>query len=85
MLFGKEAHSNNSKRRSAADETIGILVAMFGGTVIENLKSERHVYDGVTRRHAHTVSSELMINAQSGAVESLARLSAAPLYKLSEL
>jgi hypothetical protein len=85
MLFGEEEHRNHPKKRHAADETIEILVTMFGGTVIENRKSKRPAGDGDTRRHAHTVSSGLLINAQTGAADSLARLSATPLYKFCEL
>lgn len=85
MFFGKEAHCSHPKKCPAVDETIGILIAMFGGTVIENRKPERPAGDGDIHGHAHTVSSGLLINAQSGAAESLARLNATPLYKLCEL
>jgi hypothetical protein len=85
VLFGKEAHGNYPKKRSSADETIGIIIAMFGGTVIENRKPERPVEEYDAQRNAYSISSGPLIKAQGGAAESLARLSATSLYKLCEL
>jgi hypothetical protein len=85
VLYGKEAHGNYPKKRSSADETIGIIIAMFGGTVIENRKPERPVEEYDAQRNAYSISSGPLITAQGGAAESLARLSATSLYKLCEL
>ncbi len=85
VLFGKEAYGNYPKKRSSSDETVGIIIAMFGGTVIENRRPGRPVEEDDAQRRTHSVSSGPLIKAQGGAAESLARLSATPLYKLCEL
>ncbi len=85
VLFGSEVRADHTKKYSATDEAIGIIIAMFGGTVMENIVPGEDAPRGDGRGTAYRASSERMINAQGGAAESLARFSSTPLYKLCEL
>lgn len=85
VLFGSAVRAGHTKKYSATDEAIGIIIAMFGGTVMENTVPREGTPRDNGRDTAHRASSERMINAQGGAAESLARFSSTPLYKLCEL
>jgi len=85
LLFRSETRADHTKKYRSTDEAIGILVAMFGGTVMENTVSGEGIPHSSGRGTAYRASSDFMHNAQGGAVESYVRFSAAPLYKFREL
>ena len=85
LLFRSETRADHTKKYRSTDEAIGIVIAMFGGTVMENTVPREGTPRDNGRDTAHRASSERMINAQGGAAESLARFSSTPLYKLCEL